>query len=154
MTELMSNAQVQSVLNQFDAELSAILTQRRGLAQIKGVMAAYMEAKKTLEALETTKKVKENDLASLDSRIDAKTAGLTKVYNERKEKYEGQLKDFVQKVEEAHNQSVKADADLAAKETFTQTRSEQLSAEIRAKSKELEDIKADLLSLKKKHGIA
>ncbi len=154
MSEMLSDAQVQSVLNQLDADLNTILTQRRGLAQIKGVMLAYIEAKKTLEGLETTQKVKENDLASLDNRIDAKTNALMKVFNERKEKYEGQIKDFLQKVEEANNQSEEADADLAAKETFTKTRSEQLNEEIKAKSKELETLNVDLATLKKRHAIA
>jgi len=153
MAELLPDAQVLSVLSQLDADLNTMLAQRRGLAQVKGVMLAYIEAKKTLEALETTQKVRENDLASLDSRIHEKTNALTKVYNERKEKYEGQLKDFLQKVEEARNQSVKADADLAAKETFTKTRSEQLNEEIKAKSKVLETLNVDLATLKKRHAI-
>jgi len=150
MTDLLPDAQVLAVLTQLDADLNTILSQRRGLAQIKQVYGQFVEAKKTLAELDTTIKKKEETLAGLDGQVKIKVEALMKNYNEVKAKYETELESLTGRFEETKRQLASADANLADKVKFAETRVEQVNAEIKAKTAELQKVKSEMQALRSK----
>ena len=154
MTGVLTDNQVLSILNQLDADLNTILTQRRVLTYIKDLTLTHMEHKKTLAGWETTKRNMESTLAGLDSTIGQKRAVLLKAFNEDKESFERQLSALLRKVEEARDHATRIDADLAEKQKFFDTRSAQMDAEIKSKADELTKLTQGFAEFKKAHGMS
>jgi len=153
MAEDMTHEQALSFLNRMDAEDRNFQQQFQARQYVKGVIQAYTAAQKGLAELEEHQARLEASIAGLKARHTAERKQVEDDIAKTRTELEMSVDPLRQQIADLKTEAARLDADLKDKQLFGSRRSAELQKEIEAKVQELEGLKADIIQLRKKHGL-
>jgi chromosome segregation ATPase len=152
--ERMGTAEVLSVLGQMELDLTQLIAQKRGLANVREVLTMFQEATASLASLQERHGELEKQIAALQSEFEAKRAAERKLLDKERAACAAECAESHRAMTEAHQKLDLLQQQVDEKEKFVAERSAQLESELKSKTAELTRVTHAFDLFRKEHGLA